>query len=165
MEMDGAARREVILKVLGWGTIVYFLIIGFALDKHALFELKSPPGSAQLQQAQHAHASALDSKAQSLAKSDPAAAADLTAQAAKIRFDVNTAVRDQSDSRLRAVGLIIGTTAFALLYPPLIYLTYRRTDPTSTLALSDLIPLKAALAYGIVMSLITAIAGFTTAYQ
>jgi hypothetical protein len=165
MEMDGAARREVIFKVLGWGTIVYILIIGFALDKHALFELRSPPASARLQQAQRTHADALDSKAQSLVKTDPVASADLQAQAAKIRFEVDSAVKDQSDSRFRAIGLIVGTTAFALLYPALIYLTYRRTDPTGTLAPSDLIPLKAGLGYGIFMSVITTVASLTTAYQ
>ncbi|MEU9020318.1 hypothetical protein [Actinomadura sp. NPDC048394] len=165
MELDGATRRELILKVLGWGTLVYFLIIGFALQEHALFELRAAPGAARLQQAQRAHAGALDSRARSLAATDPVTSADLRVQAAKIRFEVDTAVHDQSDSRFRAIGLVIGTTAFALLYPALIYLTYRRTDPTGTLAASDLVPLKAALAYGVVMSTITAIAGFTTAYQ
>ncbi|GAA4232946.1 hypothetical protein GCM10022254_34220 [Actinomadura meridiana] len=164
--MDGDARREVILKVLGWGTVVYFLIIGFALDKHALFELKSPPGSARLQQAQLAHADALDSKSRGLTGADPVASADLKAQAARIRFDVATARGDQSDGRYRAIGLIAGTAAFALLYPPLIYFTYRRTTPTSSAPTPpDLIPLKTALGYGAVMSTITFIAGFTTAYQ
>jgi hypothetical protein len=164
--MDGDARREVILKVLGWGTVVYFLIIGFALDKHALFELRSPPGSAGLQRAQLAHADALDSKARGLAGADPVATADLRAQAARIRFDVDTARSDQSDGRFRAIGLIAGTGAFALLYPPLIYVTYRRTAPASSVpSTPDLIPLKAALGYGVVMSVITFIAGFTTAYQ
>ncbi|SNS63690.1 hypothetical protein [Actinomadura mexicana] len=113
MEMDGAARRELVLRVLGWGTIVYFLIIGFALDEHALFELRSPPGWTQLQQAQRAHAKTLDSKAQSLAMTDPAASADLEAQAAKIRFDVGAADHDRSDGRFRAIGLIIGMRGHA----------------------------------------------------
>ena len=51
MELDRAARRELTLKVLGWGTVVYFLITGFALHQHALFELRAAPGAARLQQA------------------------------------------------------------------------------------------------------------------
>ncbi|MFC4054521.1 hypothetical protein ACFOY4_32935 [Actinomadura syzygii] len=162
MDENDGIRRDLVLRVLVWGTVVYFLLIGFALDQHALFELKAPPGAARLHQAKTAHADALDTKAQSLAQTDPVAATDLRAQAAQIRFEIDTAVKDQSDSRYRAIGLIAGTLAFALLYPFLIYATYRRTEPRGS---SDLIPLKAALAYGVTMSVLTTTAAITTSYQ
>lgn len=162
MNENDRIRRELILKVLGWGTVVYFLLTGYALNQHELFELKAPLGATRLHQAQTAHADALDAKARSLAQSDPVAATDLRAQAAKLRFEVDTAVKDQSDSRFRAIGLIAGTLAFALLYPFLILATYRRTEPRTS---PDLIPLKAALAYGITMSILTTTAALTTSYQ
>jgi hypothetical protein len=161
----GAVRQELVLRVLGWGTVVYFLITGFALDQHALFELSPPPGIERLHQAQTAHAEALEAKGRRLAETDPVESADLTAQAAKIRFEIAGTVKDQSDSRYRAIALIVGALAFALLYPLLILATYRRTDPQGTQSSSDLIPLKTALAYGITMSIIITTAAVTTAYQ
>lgn len=164
MDERGATRQELVLKVLGWGTVVYFLITGYALDQHALFELRSPPGSVRLQQAQIAHADALDAKARSVARSDPVHAADLTAKAAKIRFDVDNAAKERSDSRYRAIALIGGALLFAVLYPLLILATYRRTTFQGAQS-SDLISLRAALIYGIAMSVITTTAAVSTAYQ
>lgn len=150
-------RHEVVLRALGWGTVVYFLITGFALGRHALFELKAQPGLAQLQRAQTAHADALDAMGRTLARSDQAQAADLAAQAAKIRFEVAAAAKERSDSRYRAIGLITGALVFAVLYPLLILAAYRRTD-SGDVASPDLVPLKAALAYGIGTSVVTATA-------
>jgi hypothetical protein len=137
VDAQGAARQELVLRVLGWGTVVYLLITGFALDQHAMFELKPPPGAARLHRAQTAHADALDTKSRALARTDPVQSADLAAQAAKIRFETDGARKDQSDSRFRAVALIAGVLAFALLYPALILAAYRRTGPTGT---RDLVP-------------------------
>ncbi|MCD0451468.1 hypothetical protein LO762_20030 [Actinocorallia sp. API 0066] len=158
-------RREVVLRVLGWGTVVYFLIIGFALDRHALFELRAPAGVADLQRAQRGYALALEARAREVREDEPLVAAEMGAQAARIRVEVEEAVKEQADGRYRAVGLIAGTGAFALGYPWLIYVVYRRTDPDGTLAAGDLIPLRAALGYGVVTSVITFVAGFSTAYQ
>jgi hypothetical protein len=158
-------RQELVLRVLGWGAVVFFLVTGFALDQHALFELFPPPGASQLQAAQTAYAAALDGQSAQARQSDPVAAASLAAEAAKIRAEVDSAVKDQSDSRGRAMMLIVGALTYAVVYPLLIMATYRRTDPDGTLAAGDLIPRRTALIFGITMSVVTAVVAVSTAYE
>ncbi|MGP3959110.1 hypothetical protein ACTWPT_24170 [Nonomuraea sp. 3N208] len=165
MDERRKTRQELVLRVLGWGTVVYFLITGFALDQHALFELNPPPSAVRLHEKKSAYADALESKSRQLDKTDTVEAANLAMQAAQIKAEADAAIKDQSDSRGRAFALIAGTVAFSILYPLLIVATYRRTDPDGTLAADDLIPLRAALVYGIVMSIVTAAAAIMTAYE
>lgn len=165
MDERGRTRQELVLRVLGWGTVVYFLITGFALDQHALFELNPPPSAVRLHKTQTVYADALEGKSRQLGQTDTVEAANLAMQAAKIRAEVDAAIKDQSDSQGRAIALIVGVMAFSLLYPLLIMAIYRRTDPDGTLAADDLIPLRAALVYGIAMSIVTAAAAISTAYE
>jgi len=165
MDDRSRLRQELVLRVLGWGTVVFFLITGFALDQHALFELLPPPGASQLQEAQTAYAAALDGQSARARQSDPVEAAKLAVEAAKIRAEVDSAVKDQADSRGRALALIAGALAYAVVYPLLILATYRRTDPDHTLPADDLIPRRAALIFGITMSIVTAVVAVSTAYE
>ncbi|MEO3789049.1 hypothetical protein ABGB14_02490 [Nonomuraea sp. B10E15] len=165
MDEHRKTRQELVLRVLGWGTVVYFLITGFALDQHALFELNPPPLAARLYEKKIAYADALEGKSRQLGKTDTVEAANLAMQAAQVRAEVDSAIREESDSRGRAIALIAGGVAFSTLYPLLIVVTYRRTDPDGTLAADDLVPLRAALLYGIVMSVVTAAAAIMTAYE
>jgi hypothetical protein len=145
--------------------VVFFLITGFALDQHALFELVQPPGASRLQEAQTAYAVALEGQSAQARQSDPVEAASLAVEAAKIRAEVDSAVKDQTDSRSRAVALIAGALAYAVIYPLLILVTCRRTDPDGTLAAGDLIPRRTALIFGITMSVVTAVVAVSTAYE
>lgn len=165
MEETARLRLELILRLLGWGTIVYFLIIGFALNQHGMFELRSAPGADSLRRAQETQAEILDRRGDQLHVTDPVTAADLRVQAAKIRVEVSDRLREQSDNRGRAVALLIVVTAYAVAYPLMILVLYRRTDPDGSLATRDLISRRVAVTYGIVMSVLTTVAAAGTAYQ
>lgn len=165
MDEETRSRREIIFKVLSWGSVIYFLIVGFALNQHGLFELTPPEGNERLYQAQLVHVDALDKKSDGLKAEDPVEAARLGVEAAKIRAEVDEARKGQSDSWYRAVGLVVGVIIYALVYPLLILLVYRRTDPEGTLAERDPIPLRDALIYGITLSILTSTAAVMTAYQ
>ncbi|HEY5839398.1 MAG TPA: hypothetical protein VIT19_10220 [Pyrinomonadaceae bacterium] len=39
--MDEKLRREMIFKVLGWGTFVYLIVVGYSINQSGLFEFRS----------------------------------------------------------------------------------------------------------------------------
>lgn len=61
--------------------------------------------------------------------------------------------------------MLIVVTAYAVAYPLMILVLYRRTDPDGSLATRDLISRRVAVTYGIVMSVLTTVAAAGTAYQ
>ncbi|MEO3928483.1 hypothetical protein ABGB07_32135 [Micromonosporaceae bacterium B7E4] len=165
MEETARFRFDLILRVLGWGTVVYFLITGFALNQHEMFELRPAPGADSLRRAQETQADLLERRGDELQATDPVAAADSRVQAAKIELEVGNALREQSDNRGRAIALLVGVSAYAITYPLMILAMYRRTDPDGSLAARDLIPRRVAVGYGIVMSVVTTLVAAGTAYQ
>lgn len=157
--------REIIFKVLGWGTAVHILIIGFASSQHHLFELNTPEEQHRLYQAQIVYAEVLDRKGDQVKERDFAEATKLNVDAAKIRMEVAQAKEDESDSWYRAVALILVSLIHSIIYPLMIWFVYRRTDPEGTLAERYPIPLRVALIYGVTMSLLTSVTAVMTAYQ
>jgi hypothetical protein len=156
---------EIIFKVLGWGTAVYILIIGFASSQHHLFELNTPEEQHRLYDAQIVYAEVLDGKSDRLKERDLAEATKLNVDAAKIRMEVAQVKNDESDSWYRAVALIIASLIYSVIYPLIIWFAYRRTDPKRTPAERYPIPLRVALIYGVTMSLLTSVTAAMTAYQ
>jgi hypothetical protein len=158
-------RREIIFKVLGWGAAFYLLVVGFATSQHHLFELNTPEEQHRLYRAQIVYAEALDRKSDHVKGQDLVEATKLSVDAAKIRMEVRQAKKDGSDGWHRAVALVAISLICSVTYPLAIWLVYRRTDPEGALAKRDLIPLRAALIYGVTVSLLTFAAAIGTAYQ
>ena len=149
--MDDEAKygRETMNKVLGWGTIVYFLVLGFSGSQHALFELIPMKEQIQLDQAKRAYAAEMDSQS----KKGPPDAADLKVKAAQANFDARLLSEERKDARRRAISLIVGASIYCLAYPFAIHFFYRKnvTRHKATYFISH----RLAVVYGIVMSAIT----------
>jgi hypothetical protein len=156
--MKGSSSGEIIFKVLGWGTAIHLLVIGYSLDKSALFELQAPKekGFLQVDEAKKKHTEQLEIEADSIPNSDKSPeAAELRVQAAEMRAAVHRDQEEQNDGWFRAVGLMVGVFIYCLIYPVLVWLVYKRTETGGGAAEKDVVPLGAALTYGISISLAT----------
>ena len=138
-------------KVMGWGTIVYFLVLGFFGSQHALFELCPLPEQKKLDEAKRAFA--VESEVQSNSAKDPSTASELRIKAAQARFDARLLSEERQDARRRAISLIVGASIYCLAYPFAIHFFYR-TNVTRHKA-TYFISHRVAVLYGTVMSAIT----------
>jgi hypothetical protein len=163
-------RREMILRILGWGMAVHLLVIGYSVSHSDLFELWIPDPTLflALDAAQMKQIQILEDDAKALWGSsecgDTQKAVYLDVQAAQIKMDMLLAQEKRKDNWYRAVFLIAGVLLYSIVYPVGIWLTYQRTDPGLTATGEDFISLRTALTYGIVMSLITLLVAFLTAW-
>ena len=150
MDDETKYGRETMNKVLGWGTIVYFLVLGFSGSQHALFELYALPEQIKLEETKRAYAAEADSESN---KKNPPAAAELRVKAAQARFETRLLSDERQDARRRAISLIIGASIYCLAYPFAIYFFYRKnvTRHKATYFISN----RVAVLYGIGMSAIT----------
>ena len=125
--MDDEAKygRETMNKVLGWGTIVYFLVLGFSGNQHALFELYYSDDQIKLETAKTIHAAAMDSESNTV--TDPSKATELKAKAAQARFEVMQLREERQDARWRAILLIAAVSIYCFAYPVAIYFFYGKS--------------------------------------
>lgn len=150
-------RREMIFKVLAWGTFVLFLVWGYALTQSNLFELCAPyeDNFEKLVQVQTDEASELTINAKTHAEK---------IAAAQKQLDIHLAKELRYDSRRRAIGLICGALIYCLIYPIVVWGAYKRTSLGDGATDKDIVfPLKYALMYAIVISLATFINALSTA--
>lgn len=151
--MDDEAKygRETMNKVLGWGTIVYFLVLGFSGSQHALFELYPLPEQIELDKAKRTFA--VETEAKSKNAKDPSEASELRLKAAQASFDARLFSDERQDARRRAISLIVGASIYCLAYPFAIHFFYRAnvTRHKATYFISH----RMAVLYGTVMSAIT----------
>ena len=196
-----------IIKVLGWGTFVYLIVVGYSINQSGLFEFrpdtrqdvvdakgKTHQAFENLERAKFERADQLESEARALSDGivqpatetkastegameakDPGKkersreeklsdAAKLKIEAAQLRMEVYLAREQRKDSHQRAQGLIFGAFIFGLvMYPLLVWGTYKRTDPGGGSTERDVIPLKWALAYAFAMGLLTILVAYRTA--
>jgi hypothetical protein len=152
-------RREIIFKVLAWGTFILFLVWGYSLTQSNSFELWAPyeQSFGKFVEARNIQANQLDTAA----NSTPAQ----KVEAAQIRLDLQLAKELRMDSQRRAIGLICGALFYCILYPIIGWGVYKRTalgDGTSDkdVAFSS----GHALIFAIGMSLATFITAFLTAW-
>ena len=147
-------RRELIFKVLAWGTIVLLIVWGYSLTQSSLFELKGAENEeAALETELEIATAQLNNNAKE------------KVDAAQLRLENYRAKKVRDDSKWRAVGLIIGASIYCMIYPILVWLVYKRTDPGVGTTEKDIVPLRAALIYAMVMSLSTFITAFLTAWR
>ena len=150
--------RTRIIQVLVWGTAFFFLIIGFSLDRHMLFEISVPEEQLWLERYRLQFAHLLDAESQqSRAEGDTLNAARLNVEAAELRAAVRLLRDERGDAELRAYGLILLVTAFAILWPVVLRTLYGRL-------LQEIIPPRwAAISYSIVLGLLTTVIAWMTA--
>lgn len=163
-------RREIIFKVLGWGTIVYFLVLGYSMDPSGLFELRIPQQAVDLQRAKLDEAAQLEKTLDQIPipdSSKPAAedkkvetveetkakVAETKAKVAKLRLEAHRLEEEWRDGWSRAVGLIAGTALYAVIFPVVVFFAYKKVYPEA--AKTDLIPMRIAIPCAVIMSALT----------
>jgi hypothetical protein len=173
-------RRETIIKVLTWGTVIYFLVLGYSVNQSGFFEWHAPDVQVfkDLDDAKKEQARRLESEATKLEASTPrnvaegvdaepkdkaSEAAKRRVEAAQLRVDVYLAQEERKDGKERAKGLIIGAFVFSLMYPIVVWLVYKRTGTGATE--KDVVPQGVAIAYAIFMSIATCWTALATALQ
>lgn len=150
-------RREMIFKVLAWGTFVLLLVWGYSLTQSHLFELGDPyeDNFRNLINAQTFEVHEIEKAATNPAQK---------VKAAQMKLDIHLAEELRNDSWRRAMGLIIGALIFCIIYPMVVWKVYNKTalgDGATNEAVA--FSLKQALSYAIVISLATFITAFLTA--
>lgn len=175
-------RHETIFKVLAWGTVIYFLVMGYSVNQSGLFEWQAPDVSVfkDLDGAKKEQATRLDSEATKLEasitrnvaevigpeqKDRASEAAKLRVEAAQLRADIYLAQEERKDGRERAKGLIIGAFVYSLMYPIVVWLVYKRTGLDKGVTEKDVVPLGVAIAYSIFMSIATCWTALATALR
>jgi hypothetical protein len=159
-------RRELIFKVLAWGTFVLLLVWGYSLTQSNLFELKRAATEeaeleTKLEIARNNQAEQLEREAATANNSNSAKS---RVEAAQIRVDNYLAKEVRYDQQRRAVGLVIGAFIYCMIYPILVWFVYKRTELGAGATEKDVVPLWAALVYAIVISLSTFITAFLIAW-
>lgn len=145
-------RREIIFKVLSWGTIVWLLVWSYSLNQSGLFEWNSPTAlETELNMAKKAQAA---QRLDDLNKVN-ANVIQLRADIAAINVDVAKAEEEQKDKNRRGFGLILAAAFYAFFYPLIVWTVYKRTDPGKEIPKDDLFSLKEAMSYAIYMGIST----------
>jgi hypothetical protein len=164
MNEDAKYGRETMNKVLGWGAVVYFLVLGYSLNQHALFELYPAEEQIQLEKAKIAYAETLEAAAAKRPPTqDPEKSAKEKADAAQARLDVRILQDDRRDSHERARNLIIGVLVFGLGYFIAIPIFYYVN--VSRYGAKYFIPIWLATLYGLVLGAVTFYVAYKTAIQ
>lgn len=150
-------RREMIFKVLAWGTFVLLLVWGYSLTQSNSFELLAPyeKNFRSLVKARTDEAKEIEDTAKTHAD---------RVKAAQMRLDIHLAEELRNDSQRRAIGLICGALIYCVIYPVVVWGVYKRTALSNGDTDKDVaFPPKHALIFAIVMSLATFMTAFLTA--
>lgn len=173
-------RHETIFKVLAWGTVIYFLVLGYSVHESGLFEWHAPyvPVFEDLDKAKNEQATRLDSEARELEdsirgnpaevvdaqqKNKASEAAKLKVEAAQLRTEIYLAQEERKDGHERARGLVIAAFVYSVTYPVIVWLVYKRTRTGVTE--KDVVPGAVAVAYAIFMSIATCVTALMTALR
>lgn len=153
-------RRDIILKVLTWGTAVYLIAWGYSLTQSSLFELQPSP---QVVLDQENERKNLVNALRNEANANDSNSAKKRVEAAKIEVDNYLENEIRSDNYRRAFGLIAMTLIYCIGYIVLVWQVYERVYPDE--AKTDIIPKKWAMIYAIFMSFSTLFTACSTAYN
>ena len=157
---DVKAKHEIMNRILSWGTLVFLLIVGYALNYHEKFELRPTEEQRALVKAKKEKADALT--AGSRGQGNPVLAAECMEKAAQANLEARVLEDDMRDAFWRAVGLILAAFSFFIFYFLLIRAFYRKYE--SEMA-SYILSKKHALIYAGVIGLITLYNAVMTGYQ
>jgi hypothetical protein len=150
-------RREMIFKVLAWGTFVLLLVWGYSLTQSNSFELLAPyeENFKNFVAARTEEANEIEKAAKTHADK---------VKAAQMKLDIHLAEELRKDSQRRAIGLISGALIYCIIYPVVVRGVYKRTALGDDATDKDVaFPLRHALFFAIGMSLATFITALLTA--
>jgi len=146
-------------RILSWGMIAYFLVLGYSLNQHALFELFPTPEQQNVVNAKKLRAERLREKSDS--ETDIIKSSEFSVKAAEINLEAKILKDEMSDGNRRAMGLISAATVFFISYLLMTWLFYKKFEPE----MSDyFISRRAALAYVLFIGLSIWLTAFWTAW-
>ena len=159
MDDNAKAKHEVMTKILSWGMIVYFLVFGYSLNQHALFELNPTPEQQKVVEAKKLRAEILRKK--SASEKDEDKSSELRVKAAETDLEAGNLEDEMRDGIGRAKGLIIAATIFFVGYVGLVYFFYEKFKSAMT---DYFVSRKLAIIYAVFIGLSIWITAFMTAY-
>ena len=170
MDETQKSRHDMILKVLAWGTVIYFFVLGYSVNQSGLFEWHAPDVQVfkDVDRAKEEQATRLETEAKTLEdseqkKAEPSEVGKRRVEAAQLRMENYLAQEERKDGRERAKGLIIAAFVYSLMYPVVVWLVYKRTGTGVTG--KDVVPVGVAVAYAIFMSIATCWTALATALR
>jgi hypothetical protein len=164
MSASPPVSRDLVLRVISWGIAAYLFVIGFSLDRHALFELRSAPETTALEAAQAEYSRQLIvARQKALASGDLVEAAKLNVAAMEAAVQVAESQDLRRDCFLRALSLIGSVSLFCLAYIGLIFWIYRVRGIEEGTE-NYFISYRAALTIACSLSAVTLFSAVMTAY-
>ena len=139
-------------KILGWGTVIYLIVLGYSFDQHAMFEYCPSDEQKVVVQAKKDMAKELRTKSNSLNDSDKIESAKLRVKAAESDLEARISDDDMRDGRVRAISLVLGVLGFFILYFSLVFMFYQKYNDQM---LNYVFPKRAALIYVALVGTIT----------
>jgi hypothetical protein len=155
---DVKTKHEIMNKILSWGTLVFLLFVGYALNYHEKFEFFPTPEQTALVQAKREKALALNAGIER--EADAVKAAEAKEKAAQSSLEARVLADDIRDAQHRAASLIFAATAFGFLYFFIIRAFYQKYEAAMD---NYILPRKYALIYAAVIGLVTFSNGLLTA--
>ncbi len=153
MDENVKAKHDMMTKILGWGTVIYIIVLGYSFDQHAMFEYCPTKEQKAVAQAKRNKAEKLRTESNSsLNNSNKVDLSELKVKAAESDLEAKIIEDDMCDGRVRAVSLVLGVAGFFILYFWLVFMFYRKYE---TEMLSYVFPEKAALIYVALVGIIT----------
>ena len=131
-------RNDKVFTILTWGTAAFLLMVGFAMERHGLFELWPVKVPAAVTEAEQ--------ELLTLCETTP------TLEALQTRLAIArakaTETDEAEDAKLRSYGLLVCAVAWLYLFPRAIRLPYKNLSPEN-----QIIPRGKATAYGVALGL------------
>jgi len=147
------AKHEMMTKILGWGTVIYLIVLGYSFDQHAMFEYCPNKKQEIVIQEKKDRAEELRKKSNSLKESgNDLEASEFSVKAAESDLEAKISEDDIKDGSVRAVSLVLGVSGFFILYFSLVFMFYRKYKSEM---LSYVFPERAALIYVALVGTIT----------
>lgn len=159
MDDNTKAKHELMTKILSWGMIVYFLVFGYSLNQHALFELNPTSEQQMVADAKKLRAETLRRKSDS--EKDGDKSSEFRVKAAEAELEARNLEDEMRDGIGRAKGLIFAATIFFVCYVVLTWLFYKKFKSEMT---DYFVPRKIAMGYAVFIGLSVWITAFLTAY-
>ena len=153
MDENTKAKHELMTKILTWGTIVFFLMVGYALNYHEKFEFFPSGEQKQVVSAKQEQAAALRAESKMLKETnDFVKAAEFNVKAAEADFEARTSSDDMRDAFNRALGLVFAALCFSVFYFFLLRKFYEKFEnEMSTYVVSKKVALWYAVVIGVVI--------------
>lgn len=160
MDDNVKAKHELMTKILSWGMIVYFLVLGYSLNQSALFELRTNKDQEKLAVANREQAKLIREQS-NLNNSDAKTKVTENIKAAKLDYEAKKLEDEICDGKRRSGGLIIGATVFFIFYLLLIHKFYQKFKTEMN---DYFVSKKVVMFYAVFIGLSIWVTAFMTAY-